>query len=335
MNCRGLIFAPNVGGLVPCGQCLHCRTNRRRKKTARLALEGKAHDDVLFVTLTYSEKYLPTDLYNPKTGQVFASHPLGCLDRRAPVLFVKRLRRRSKRKLRVYYCGEYGENKGRPHYHFIIWGLPYSERKHIYASWTDPHTGDLMCDPKFLDVQVPKKEHDVFQYCNAYILKGNKNAKSRSDGRPPEFAFGSLGLGKNAVSWIVQSLRGPSGQDFILRESDIPRTFKLNGKTYPIDRYLRAKIAEELGIQDMVTSTGLRNYEEEMSDLYSRSSPSQVPTAQKKDLIKARSRVDHERIRTRMKNARMSAQHAEESSQHLKTIEKRNELFNSKKGEKL
>lgn len=325
MNCKKMIYVENVGGLVPCGRCHHCRINRRNKKTGRLALEGIDHEDTLFVTLTYSKDYLPTDLYDPKTGQVIASHPLGCLDKRAIVLFNKRLRFNSKRKLRIYYCGEYGENKGRPHYHLIIWGLPYSERHHIFKSWTDPHTGKLMCDPDYLDIQIPKSSHDVSQYCNAYILKGQtseKSAKKYLEGRPPEFSNGSKGLGKSAIDRIVSGLKTPSGQDFIEREADIPRTFMLGGKSYPIDRYLKGKIIDALGISEKVTATGLTKYQTEMQALHERAKANpEIPR--------------HEKWSTspRGKAQLMSKQHHLENAAKLAASERRFNLNTSKKGE--
>lgn len=61
------------------------------------------------MTLTYDEEHLP---------------PAGSLDPRAFPLFMKRLRREvAPARVRVFYCGEYGEELGRPHYHACLFGF--------------------------------------------------------------------------------------------------------------------------------------------------------------------------------------------------------------------
>lgn len=68
--------------------------------------EASLHRDNAFVTLTYDEEHVP---------------PAGSLDRQAVPLFMKRLRKEVGR-VRVFYCGEYGEELGRPHYHACLFG---------------------------------------------------------------------------------------------------------------------------------------------------------------------------------------------------------------------
>lgn len=331
MNCKRMIFVQTVGGLVPCGRCHHCRINRRNKKTARLALEGITHEDVLFVTLTYSDEFLPRDIYCPVTGEVLFSHVLGCLDKRAVQLFLKRLRKKLPPKsLRYFYCGEYGERKGRPHYHFILWGLPYSRRNLIFESWSDPHTGRLMCDPDYLDIQVPRSSHEVSQYCNSYILKGQTNVKNQTylQGRPPEFSGSSKGIGLDSVDLIISGLQSISGSDFIRRESDIPRSFTLGGKSYPIDRYLKQKIIQRLGIEDLVKETGQKKYQEEMQALRARTrSNKKFHTQIARHLFM--SEADAEKDMHQL----MAEQHSLENRAKLEASEKRFNLSTSRKGE--
>lgn len=92
--------------LVPCGNCLGCDLERSRQWAVRCMHEAQLHRDNAFVTLTYDEEHLP---------------PAGSLDRRAFPLFMKRLRKEAGR-VRVFYCGEYGEELGRPHYHACLFG---------------------------------------------------------------------------------------------------------------------------------------------------------------------------------------------------------------------
>lgn len=74
--------------------------------------EASLHEDNSFVTLTYDEEHLP--LY-------------GSLDKDAVPLFMKRLRKR--RKARYFYCGEYGEREGRPHYHALLFGVDFKDKE--------------------------------------------------------------------------------------------------------------------------------------------------------------------------------------------------------------
>lgn len=81
-----------------------------------------------FVTLTYSDEYLPF---------------LGTLVKKDLQDFFKRLRgkfkRKYNRKIKYYSCGEYGGKHGRPHYHAIIYGVDQrkpEEKKLLEECWT-------------------------------------------------------------------------------------------------------------------------------------------------------------------------------------------------------
>lgn len=94
------------GLYVPCGKCIACRLERSRQDAVRCMHEASLHKVNAFVTLTYSDEFLPE---------------FGHLCHDDYVLFQKRL---------VYYegatryfmCGEYGERFCRPHYHSILFG---------------------------------------------------------------------------------------------------------------------------------------------------------------------------------------------------------------------
>lgn len=83
--------------------------------------EAACHEVNEFVTLTYDDKHLP---------------PGGNLVYRDFQLFMKRLRDRfacwdvdqAQWVPRFFMCGEYGEQKGRPHYHAILFGLRFPDR---------------------------------------------------------------------------------------------------------------------------------------------------------------------------------------------------------------
>lgn len=111
----GLTFVKTGRAMrVPCGQCIGCRLEYSRRWAMRCMHEASLHDENCFITLTYSDEHLPR---------------MGSLDRRAFPLFMKRLRKRTGEKIRYYHCGEYGERSRRPHYHALLFGYNFPDRK--------------------------------------------------------------------------------------------------------------------------------------------------------------------------------------------------------------
>lgn len=112
------VFNPREGFtdkplLLPCGKCEGCRRARAFEWSIRCQHESFYHKESYFLTLTYDKEHLPAD------------RQLNRLDLQ---LFIKRLRKQfSGYKLRVFYCGEYGGKRHRPHYHLIVFGLPLKE----------------------------------------------------------------------------------------------------------------------------------------------------------------------------------------------------------------
>lgn len=93
--------------LVPCGQCIGCRMTRARYWALRLEHERLDHEFAYFLTLTYSDRFLPPDGLQHKHLQDF----------------IKRYRAAvSPDRIRYFACGEYGGVTHRPHYHAIIFG---------------------------------------------------------------------------------------------------------------------------------------------------------------------------------------------------------------------
>lgn len=93
---------------VPCGKCSGCRRDRAREWKNRLCLEAGYYKHVYFLTLTYSDKFVPIDR---DTG-------IPSLNKKDLQGFFKRLRH--KWSFRYFACGEYGDTTARPHYHAIL-----------------------------------------------------------------------------------------------------------------------------------------------------------------------------------------------------------------------
>lgn len=96
---------------LPCGQCIGCRLDRKREWAIRCMHESQMHDDNCFITLTYDDKHIPAD------------HGL---DKKHWQKFAKRLRKKHG-PFRYMHCGEYGEEKARPHYHALLFGIDFKD----------------------------------------------------------------------------------------------------------------------------------------------------------------------------------------------------------------
>lgn len=101
---------------VPCGQCLGCRLKKSRTWALRCMHEAQSNQQNSFITLTYSPENLPKN--NTLIKSDFQK-------------FMKRLRKKTKQKIKYYHCGEYGETNLRPHYHAILFNKKFEDEKWI------------------------------------------------------------------------------------------------------------------------------------------------------------------------------------------------------------
>lgn len=119
---------------VPCGSCISCRLEQSRQWAVRCMHEAEMHEDNCFITLTYRDEDLPLDR---------------SVDYDTIRKFFKRLRKRyvplnpwSKVKsperwhdwmvefgIRKFYCGEYGDETARPHYHALLFNHDFKDKK--------------------------------------------------------------------------------------------------------------------------------------------------------------------------------------------------------------
>jgi hypothetical protein len=105
---------------IPCGQCIGCRMSKAQDWGVRCLHEKKMWPHSCYVTLTYSDEFLP---------------PGGTLCLRDVQLFMKRLRKlkgsTSKNPIRFFLGGEYGEQNGRPHYHALLFNCGFRDMVRI------------------------------------------------------------------------------------------------------------------------------------------------------------------------------------------------------------
>jgi len=116
---RSLVFSENLGidGTrtdIPCGGCIGCRLDRAADWQARLIHESKMHELSCFLTCTYDDQHLPED---------------GSLNKKHFQDFLKRLRKYTNGGIRFFACGEYGDTTRRPHYHALIFGYDFPDKR--------------------------------------------------------------------------------------------------------------------------------------------------------------------------------------------------------------
>lgn len=147
---------------VPCGHCDSCIVCKQMDMYQRLTLEQYAHEKLgfptsYFITLTYNNKFLPHDGVSKSDIQKF----------------FKRFRINLKRQLnyskplRYALFSEYGNEHGRAHYHFILFGFnPLDVKIPIYAL-----QDVLQYSWKFGFIHVKACHSNSFRYLSKYLLK--------------------------------------------------------------------------------------------------------------------------------------------------------------------
>lgn len=97
---------------IRCGMCIGCKADHARDWSIRCYHEAQSHNRNCFLTLTYDQAHLP---------------PHGSLQKTDLQRFWRYLRKRGIY-FRYFACGEYGEKKGRPHYHAVMFGYRPEEK---------------------------------------------------------------------------------------------------------------------------------------------------------------------------------------------------------------
>lgn len=197
---------------IPCGRCIGCRLEYSRQWAIRCVHEAQLHDRNSFITLTYNDENLP------KNGSLVKEHFQ---------LFMKRLRKELDKydiKIRYYHCGEYGERLQRPHYHAIIFGYDFPDRRlfkvkqgiRLYRSdllerlW--PYGFSTVGDVTF----------ESAAYVARYVLKkitGDK-AEEHYGGKQPEYTTMSRrpGIGHD---WLMRYRDDVYNHDYVVMRNNI------------------------------------------------------------------------------------------------------------------
>lgn len=237
----GIKFIGDNNLSLPCGRCMGCRLEKSRQWAVRCLHESKCYKDNCFVTLTYSPEKLPKN---------------GSLVRKDVQDFLKRLRFKfSDRKIRVFYCGEYGDSLSRPHYHLCLFNLDFPDKEFLFKI-----EGNVSYTSKILSELWPNGISSVTgfsfetaayvaRYCTKKIT--GPNAKKHYGDRVPEFAGMSLkpGIGKSWFDKYAKTDLFPH-DNVISRgaKSKPPRYYDILRERVDPDGFAKAKEARrELG----------------------------------------------------------------------------------------
>lgn len=228
---------------LPCGRCMGCRLEKSRQWAVRCLHESKCYEDNCFVTLTYSPENLPKD---------------GSLVRKHVQDFLKRLRDRfSDRKIRVFYCGEYGDKLARPHYHLCLFNFDFSDKERLFKihehwNFSSKILSDLW---KFGMSSVTGFSFETAAYVARYCTKkiNGSAADDHYAGRVPEFAGMSLkpGIGKPWYDRFAKSDLFPH-DNLVVRGAKCkpPRYYDILRDREDPEGFAKAKLArEELGVE--------------------------------------------------------------------------------------
>lgn len=225
-----------------CGRCLPCRINKARIWTHRILLEQMVSDGTCWCTFTYSDEFIPDK---------------GSLKKDDYQKLIKRIRRRfESRKIRYFGVGEYGNEKGRPHYHIIFFNIRFEEGRKIQDCWNKGF------------VHVDELNEKTARYTAGYVTEKihKEFEKEYFKDKEPEFMSMSKhngGIGSGAIRIIGEKME----KEVALKDKVI-RELKHGKRLWPLGRYLTEKLAFELDQNPKIFLTDLYRYQDEIMEKY-------------------------------------------------------------------
>lgn len=274
-----------------CGWCMPCRIRDAKNWKHRLVLESKSHVSNAFLTLTYADEHLPSSNYIhvfKKRDPVYNVETQYCR-KFAPFSVRPDHHRKFLNKLRYHYnaqygqtlrffgVGEYGDESGRPHYHYALFNFPVclgpgaryiGRRFHPCRCRVCSFLTDIWGKG---NIFMGDLSNDSASYISGYVTKKLTSDKSEYSqgilkGRYPEFSRMSNKPG--IASFIADRIAYEVNfhELYYNQACPVPNFLVHNGKPFPLGRYLLGKVNEKLAIQKE-TSEKLSEMEFEMRSL--------------------------------------------------------------------
>lgn len=218
--------------LFRCGGCVGCLLDRALSWSVRCEHEASFHEENYFITLTFSDKYLPVDFSIRSWHlQDFWKRTRHALDEEAS-FFDGAFS--SVPRIKYYAAGEYGDENFRPHYHASVFGLPL--RKLGDLTYHAKSKDFTLYRSSFLErlwpwgfVSVGEFSFETAGYVARYpltkALKGGR-ADYAEVGLEPERSWISKGIGR---SWYEAYKAETWRDDYIVNSRGhtmaVPRTY--------------------------------------------------------------------------------------------------------------
>lgn len=206
-----------------CSTCDACRAYRRRVLTSRICLEAGLYSSNSFVTLTYRE--------DPKS-----------VCKREAQRFLKRLLYHLGAPFRYVLSAEYGDLRGRPHYHAILFGVDaWEQAGALEKSWS---AGFIQVAPFTLARAM---------YVAGYVLKKMCSKEEYiSQGISAPFVLRSLkpGIGARCATDVLASFyKTRVGQEELAIKGDVEACTRMDGQFWPLGSYMRKKMRDSIGFE--------------------------------------------------------------------------------------
>lgn len=202
---------------IPCGKCEGCQLRKAAEWAIRCVHEARYHKRNSFLTLTYDTPHLPKN---------------NSLIKKDLVDFWKRLREHLDRvetylkinepyygpwqpvPIKYFACGEYGEVKGRPHYHAVLFGWDFPDREPVN---NNPWAKDPLYESKTLNklwgngvCKIGDLTASSAAYTARYTMKKIYGAESKAlyedQGKIPPFNLMSKGIGRRFFNEFQQQI---------------------------------------------------------------------------------------------------------------------------------
>lgn len=232
-----------------------CLSNRRSEWVTRLTHELGVSSSAFFLTFTYSDDKVPW------------AFDLMTLDKSDFQKFMKRLRKAlPKVKLKYYCVGEYGENTQRPHYHAIMFNLPFTL------------DGLLECSVFLTDIWKNGRVHvgTVTGESMNYTLKYIVNPIDVDVLCEPSFALISKGIGRSYVKAMQAWHQANLDRTYVPFPGNIkkklPRYYRTNiydatERQYQFEQHQR-RVAEFESERSGETLSEFRNRQDSRNSFY-------------------------------------------------------------------
>lgn len=236
--------------------------------------EAQMHEENTFITLTYNDDHLPKN---------------GALQHVHFQKFIRALRQKTRKNIRYFMCGEYGELNGRPHYHAILFGYEFPD---AYLWRNRKGRKDYRSD--LLDslwnkghAEIGPVTQQTTQYVARYIIKKQSRDRNQADypitdtetgeikGRQQEYTKMSLKPGLGAT-WLEANLTDVFPKDICITNDK---------KQIPVPKYYRRLLKQSRPVQSDILARA-RTKKAIESEEREDQSPERIATREKIQAIK-------------------------------------------------